>query len=327
MCNYYLVAASLVKPGYHVYAIDMYGMGSSYHYNPETYKREHYDSEEQQFNNKIMLMTKTIEDWRRQIGLEDFYMVAHSMGGFITMHYLRKFRPKNVQGVILLSPAGFTNESQEYMDQNLDHRLGDDEEGWNIMGCFEKFFTKKIFDMKILPTDIFRKLPFAKTLTTGYLIKFFKKEVLHMSEELQEAWVDYQMAYSYKRVAGDRAMPVFLKYGCYSDELFGEFMPKLMDKYKFVVFYGTEDWMDHGSACQKMQKDFPIEKQFDFIFIKDSGHVLLMENDKDLMQYFDLVFDAFDTNSVEKFNHNVTLQQVKCFEKTTADEKLDENER
>ena len=87
MCNWYLMVPYLIKQGYHVYAIDMYGMGSSYHYNPEHYETYHYSSTLEQFDDQIGVLTKTIEDWRRQIGLNNFYIIAHSMGGFITMHY------------------------------------------------------------------------------------------------------------------------------------------------------------------------------------------------------------------------------------------------
>ena len=153
---------------------------------------------------------------------------------------------------MLLSPAGFTNESQEYMDQMLDHRLGTGKTGFNIFSFLQKLFTKKAYRNKWLPTDILKKIPFNKTIVRNQFIDIFKKENFHMSEELREAWIDYQMTYFYKRVSGDRAMPTFLKYGCYSDEPFGEFMPELMDEYKFVVFYGTEDWMDKESAALKI---------------------------------------------------------------------------
>lgn len=63
------VLNDLIK-NYHVYAFDLYGMGGSYRCNTNF----------KNFDHAIETYTKSIEEWREQLNLENFHVIAHSIG-------------------------------------------------------------------------------------------------------------------------------------------------------------------------------------------------------------------------------------------------------
>jgi pimeloyl-ACP methyl ester carboxylesterase len=63
------VLKDLIK-NYHVYAFDLYGMGGSYR----------CDTNFKNFDHAIETCTKSIEEWREQLNLENFHVIAHSIG-------------------------------------------------------------------------------------------------------------------------------------------------------------------------------------------------------------------------------------------------------
>jgi pimeloyl-ACP methyl ester carboxylesterase len=63
------VLQDLIK-NYHVYAFDLYGMGGSYR----------CDSNFKSFDHAMGTYTKSIEEWRAELNLENFHVIAHSIG-------------------------------------------------------------------------------------------------------------------------------------------------------------------------------------------------------------------------------------------------------
>lgn len=78
-----------------VYAFDMLGFGRSSRPQLST---DPVEAEEQ--------FVDSIEKWREQIGLENFVLVGHSLGGFLASSYALKY-PSRIQHLILADPWGF----------------------------------------------------------------------------------------------------------------------------------------------------------------------------------------------------------------------------
>jgi len=63
----------------------------------------------------IEIYTRFIEEWRQNQKIDTFYLLGHSLGGFLCCHYLKRYKPEGVLGLFLMSPAGmnFMPEGEE----------------------------------------------------------------------------------------------------------------------------------------------------------------------------------------------------------------------
>ncbi|XP_076642897.1 pummelig isoform X1 [Halictus rubicundus] len=78
-----------------VYAIDILGFGRS--------SRPVFSNEAQEAENQLV---RSIEEWRREMQLEKFMLLGHSMGGFLAASYCIQ-HPERIKHLILADPWGF----------------------------------------------------------------------------------------------------------------------------------------------------------------------------------------------------------------------------
>ncbi|XP_033326244.1 pummelig isoform X2 [Megalopta genalis] len=78
-----------------VYAIDILGFGRS--------SRPVFSNEAQEAENQLV---RSIEEWRREMQLEKFMVLGHSMGGFLAASYCIQ-HPERIKHLILADPWGF----------------------------------------------------------------------------------------------------------------------------------------------------------------------------------------------------------------------------
>ena len=77
---------------------DLIGMGASSR--PDNYKRRQFTPQD-----SIDYFIFFLEEWRKNLELREFYLVAHSMGGYFAGNYALKY-PQYIKKLILLSPIG-----------------------------------------------------------------------------------------------------------------------------------------------------------------------------------------------------------------------------
>ncbi|XP_022903322.1 (Lyso)-N-acylphosphatidylethanolamine lipase-like isoform X2 [Onthophagus taurus] len=78
-----------------VYAVDLLGFGRS---SRPRFSNDALEAEKQ--------MVKAVEEWRKEMKLEGFVLLGHSMGGFLATSYAISF-PHRVKHLILADPWGF----------------------------------------------------------------------------------------------------------------------------------------------------------------------------------------------------------------------------
>ncbi|GEQ66742.1 hypothetical protein JCM33374_g405 [Metschnikowia sp. JCM 33374] len=97
-------------PGVRVHAIDMLGFGFSSR--PDYPNFKHGTVAEIRQNEDWFL--DSIEEWRKRRGIENFVLVGHSFGGYLSCAYAMKYNQRNnnesnqsmIQKLVLLSPVG-----------------------------------------------------------------------------------------------------------------------------------------------------------------------------------------------------------------------------
>lgn len=60
-------------------------------------------------------MIRSIEEWRKEMKLNKFILLGHSMGGFLAASYSMSF-PERVSHLILADPWGFTEQQEDFKD-------------------------------------------------------------------------------------------------------------------------------------------------------------------------------------------------------------------
>jgi pimeloyl-ACP methyl ester carboxylesterase len=136
---WFKVMPELLKK-FHVYALDMYGFGGS-HRPDETIKSTEHGLE---------IYTKSIEEWRVSLNLTEFYILGHSLGAYLTNHYLHRYGGSDafkVNGVFMLSPAGSTAATPEEKEE-FNNRFG-----W-FKGSMIKLVGYLIFDRHWSPLSL-----------------------------------------------------------------------------------------------------------------------------------------------------------------------------
>lgn len=289
---------------YHVYACDLFGHGSSYHNDHVTCANYGYNFslEQSDCEDKIELLTRTIEDWRMTLKITQFYILAQSMGAFLICHYQKRYTTSTI-GVFLLSPVGFINDKSEYLhEESIDTKAGLPTRGFHFISYLKYIFGNFATKAKVLPSDLIQNTDKDPQITRNGLLNILQRESQGLNEELLQAILDYYECYFNLRCSGDRFFPSFQKYGCYSDKPIGDMLEELMDKHYFSIMYGDGDWIDVESINNRIGK-YPYRKQIELIPVKNCGHQIFMDNPERLSNYIDNIIQSFKVKSKKRYNY------------------------
>ena len=272
---------------FHVYTMDLYGMGCSFRFDKAKFKSD---------INCIETYTKSIEEWRQNLGLENFYLMGHSLGGYLACHYLNIYKPK-VQGIFLLSPAGVVDATKQQIESELDtmRNITNPEKKF---GAFQKVMFKTV--MKIIAA--YKVSPYSLSKIYGkrkIVHDYFRVKSFQLSDDERLTLENYfKSILNENKQCGEKCIGYFQKYSRYSENPFGDFLEDLAEKYKIVFFYGETDWMliDRVKIRIEELKSSYGSKLEDIVIIKNAGHQLLLDNPTELTNQILNYFNKFKSN-------------------------------
>ncbi|CAI2369950.1 unnamed protein product [Moneuplotes crassus] len=257
-----------LSENYHVYAIDLLGMGRSSR--PKFLARTKTEAED--------YYICSIEMWRESLGLDNMNIVAHSFGAYITSRYALKY-PDKVKKIVFWSPHGCEPKPEDY-EQKLKERLRG--------GCCRKCMLKTmlfIFKHEIKPSRII--FCCGRCIGSCWIKNYVKRRFVNMTDTEKEVAGRYLYQLLMREQSGEKAifklmkMPI-LAYTPIYDEL-----DKLNShKIEISFVYGDRDWIDTqmgGTNVSQLLK----RRGEKVSIIHDSDHHLYLDNPEDLLDSLD----------------------------------------
>lgn len=254
---YFKVIAEL-RQHYHIYCLDLFGFCSSGRPNFDNHTAEQV----------CQTHAHVFEQWRKNLKITDFVLAGHSLGGYL-VHQWVKLKNPPIKALYLLSPAGFTNKT-------------DDE----ILGLNPGFFDKmkfKTFNYFMHEKNInpFNLLPFKETV----LKKKFSGERINLGELEAKYASKYLAAALKQKTSGEVIVGKVLRFARYSNQPISEWLKSRKDKdpltVPVIVLYGEKDWMDFNHSL-KINKEWKLGTHI--AFINDCDHQIILQNPKGLVE-------------------------------------------
>lgn len=260
-CTHYIKMLKNFYEDYNVYAIDMIGMGFSSRPQPKLEDSKDYinffvDSLE-------AFRLKIFEDYKQGDNFS-FYLIGHSLGGYISTNYAIKY-PKYIKKLFLLSPVGITDVKNN-TEKDLDERTS---------GMKRKMIdsvTSMLWPLKTTPQDMCNSFFFGnmvkEKLANNYLV----------SEEERLIWnqQNYLKLSSFPRDL-DCCIYYFLKtplpMAVWPLE---NVIKKRVKNFSIDFIYGTNDWMETKGAKRLCEND--SSSIFSILYINGGRHKLNLES-------------------------------------------------
>jgi proline-specific peptidase len=246
---------------FQVISFDLLGMGLS------SRPAFNCDSTEQ----TIEFFVQSIENWRKNLNLNNIILCGHSFGGYIACHYSLKYS-KYIRALCLISPMGFTKDNTGDLDENFYKKFS--------------YFTKEryIYSMRI---DFFKKKKTISEMAAKYswLAKFFVKKkflnYLKVTGEVGEFMWDYLMEIFSLPASSEKGLHYLVNNRVKAYIPLEDIIPNI--DLPISVYYGDSDWMCSKGAQNIYESEKP---NFRFVNIENSGHQIMMQNPEQLVQEF-----------------------------------------
>ena len=251
---FYFKVIKELKNHFHIYSIDLFGLGSSAR--PEFKIRD--------FDKVVDFFVEPIEEWRKSLKLENFILMGHSMGGYISAQYLKLKKPP-IKMLYLLSPAGFTKLNEE---ETIEAQKKD-----GIRIKFILWFWEMFQERGVNPFDF---TAFGKKKSIG---RYFAGPRLKLTEDQAKVFAGYFTSTMEKRLSGEKALGVLLYYARYSRRPISKFLQEMAIQGELTVpikvLYGATDWMDAEHSCTMNEK---LGLNLEIVTIPDCDHQIIYQN-------------------------------------------------
>jgi len=254
-----------------VISVDLLGWGLSSRPSFERLKDDSVETAEAFF-------VESLEAWRSKNGIEKMTLAGHSMGGYLSVAYCEKY-PDRVDRLLLLSPAGIPEETQE----NRKIRRAKFLTSYTRTITYS-FFTK-MWEGDYTMGSLMRTVPES---AGRYLVEGYVKKRLPSIQDPEEQAVlaEYMYTGCILPGSGEYGLSRLLDMGAIAKKPCLQRIPKLKVQ-KISFLYGVKDWMDvqGGLDVQTICRDERSNgnlsvPNIDVYQVPDAGHLLMLENSK-----------------------------------------------
>eukprot|EP00252_Welwitschia_mirabilis_P015191 TRINITY_DN33429_c0_g1_i1.p1 TRINITY_DN33429_c0_g1~~TRINITY_DN33429_c0_g1_i1.p1 ORF type:complete len:409 (-),score=54.68 TRINITY_DN33429_c0_g1_i1:115-1341(-) len=207
---------------------------------------------------------ESLEEWRKAKNLDKFILLGHSLGGYIAAKYALK-HPEHVQHLILVGPAGFSEESDKKAEWLVKFR-----------STWKGALLSHLWESNFTPQKIIRGLgPWGPNLVQRYTSARFISHTVgdKLNEEESKLFSDYIYHTLAAKASGELCLKYIFSFGAFARS------PLLRRSSEWKVpttfIYGYQDWMDYEGA-QEARKFMPVPVEI--IRVPNGGHFVFMDN-------------------------------------------------
>lgn len=248
-----------------IYSLDMLGWGLS--------SRPKFHLKDDSTETAEAFFVESLEAWREAQGVDKMILAGHSMGGHMSVAYCEKY-PHRVERLILLSPAGVPEETEE-----LREKLKQWKQNSSLSGKTALALVPKLFDFGTTPCSFIRAIP--QTTGQGWVQSYVERRLPAISNpEEQTAVAKYLYNNASLPGSGEYALNRILTPFALGRKPTIHRIPHL--KIPRVTFlYGDKDWMDSSGglaverACQQSPSTTPKVEVYE---VQNAGHLLMLDN-------------------------------------------------
>jgi pimeloyl-ACP methyl ester carboxylesterase len=222
-----------------------------------------------------VFFVESLEAWRAENKIDKMVLAGHSIGGYLSVAYCERY-PQNVERLILLSPAGVSEESRDVREKR-EARMGSSFQSRALAFCFVF-----LFERSQTVGGILRMLP--QTRSHGLIHQYITRRLPAISEsDEQLAVADYLYFNSVLPGSGEYCVNRLLTPFTYGIKPTQHRIPNL--KVPSVSFlYGSNDWMDASGglqvqlATEEMQGRGERAPTVEVYRVNQAGHLLMLDN-------------------------------------------------
>lgn len=250
--NYTPLAMDLLPRNYTIYSVDWLGMGRSSR--PPFPSRKRNVTPAEYVEEVENFFVDSLEEWRKQCGVEKMILMGHSMGGYLSAAYSLKY-PERVEKLLLVSPAGVPKQPEPELDPTKRYMPG---------------WAATLWDMNFTPMSIIRMLgPWGPDLVSRYTDRRFN----HLTPNEIASLKDYIYHINSASASGELALASLLAPGAWARKPLVERVKEL--KMPTAFLYGDIDWMDyrHGQVATKH-----MTVPSNVWVVEKAGHHLYLDN-------------------------------------------------
>lgn len=254
-------------PGYTLHALDLLGYGLS---SRPKFPTKLSNKSVEGIKQAEGFFVDSLENWRQSKGIENFDMIAHSLGAYIGCSYAYKHSDR-VNKILLASPAG-VNRNAYSLPGEL---LGDPANLTDPTGLTAQApqYFEWLWDKKVSPFVLVRKTgPLGPMFTSGWSSRRF----FSLPLEEQKALQLYSYVMFNARGSGEYALSYLLAVGGLGRWPLAERVHQL--KCPSLWVYGDRDWMDKRGGIIAAQRIRQNGGKATIVELENSGHHLYLDN-------------------------------------------------
>jgi len=206
----------------------------------------------------------SFEEWRKAKNLDQFILLGHSFGGYVAAKYAIKY-PEHVKHLILVGPAGFSDESNKKAEWITQFRT-----------TWKGVILNHLWESNFTPQKFVRSLgPWGPRMVNGYTSARFVTgstgDILNEVEaKLLSDYVYHTLA---AKASGELCLKYIFSFGAFARSPLLKCAPEWKVPTTFI--YGHHDWMDYEGAVEARKRmNVPVE----IIRVPQAGHFAFLDN-------------------------------------------------